>query len=95
MIATATASQQTAVRLKDLDYDVTAIRVHLRDSEGNVQQVASDTAGHAAGDDVTLHFKAPEADTYDIAVKADLSSGDTRTLFQESNAFRSTSDFGQ
>ena len=93
-IATATESQQTAIRLKDLDYDVQAIRVYLRGSGDNVQQVAEDTSGHAQGDDVTLNFEAPAPDTYDVAVKADVSGSDTRTLFQEANAFRSEPDFG-
>ena len=95
MLAQATENQNTAVRLKGLDYDVSEIRVFLRDSDDNVTKVATDTGSYVEGDDVTLNFVAPSADTYDVAVKADLaSSGDTRTLFQESNSFRSSSDFG-
>jgi hypothetical protein len=93
-IATATETQQTAIRLKDLDYATTEIRVYLRDSEDNVTKVATDTSSYAEGDDATLYFDAPAPDTYDVAVKADVSGGDTRTLFQDANAFRSNPDFG-
>jgi hypothetical protein len=93
-IATATETQQTAVRLLDLDYDVQEIRLYLRDSEDNVTNPATDTTSYATGDDVTIHFTAPEADTYDVAVKADVSDGDTRTIFQEANALRTDPDFG-
>lgn len=93
-IATATETQQTAIRLKDLDYATTEIRVYLRDSEDNVTKVATDTSSRAEGDDVTLYFDAPAPDTYDVAVKADVSGDDTRTLFQDANAFRSNPDFG-
>jgi len=85
-IAAATEEQYTAVRLKDLDYSVSEIRVYLRDSDDNVQQVASDTSSYVQGDDVTMHFTAPSADTYDVAVKADVSSAALALLNQDGQA---------
>jgi hypothetical protein len=93
MLAQATETQQTAIRLIGLDFACDAIRVWLR-ADGEPTQVASKTGPFAEGDNATLHFTAPEAGTYDVAVKADVSTGDTRTLFQDTNAFRSNPDFG-
>lgn len=91
--ATATESQRTAIRLLDLDYDVDEIRVYLRDHDKNSQKVATDTTSYVAGDDVTLYFDAPAPGGYDVAVKADLPGGDTRTLYQGSNALRVNDDW--
>jgi len=95
MLAQATETQQTAIRLRGLDFGCSSIRVFLR-ADGEVQQVAEKAGPFAEGDDATLYFTAPEAGTYDVAVKATLNSGtgETRTLFQDTNAFRSNPDFG-
>jgi len=96
MQAKAYETQQTGVTLKGLDYDVNGIRLYVQSDDGTVTQVAEDTTGYSEGADVTLNFEAPAASgsPYDLAAKADLSSGDSRTLFQESNVLRVSVDIG-
>jgi len=96
MQAKAYETELTAVTLKGLDYDVSGIRLYVQSDDGTVTQVAEDTSSYSQGEDVELTFDAPSADgsPYDLAAKADLSSGDNRTLFQEANVLRVSQDIG-
>jgi dsDNA-binding SOS-regulon protein len=94
MNVTVYTNQETALTIKDLAYDVDALRLFLRGSIGDTPQEVASHGSASQGDDVQLTFTAPdEADTYDIAIKVDIGST-TKTLIQENNILTVNQSFG-
>jgi hypothetical protein len=88
------SDQQTAITIKDLDYDVDSLRLFLRGSIGDSAQEVASHGSASQGDDVQLTFTAPsEPDTYDLAIKADVGAS-TKTLVQENNILNVKQSFG-